>query len=203
MNGQLFVFSAPSGTGKSSIIDALKERIDGLTYSVSYTSRKPRKTEREGVHYHFVNRKDFLKMIERNDFLEWAEVYKDYYGTSLSELGKKTSSGMDVLLDLDPQGAKNVKRHFDDSVLIYILPPSLDILEKRLRARDTDSEDVIGGRIENAIQEIKNAVWYDYIIVNQDLEKAIDDATAIIVAQRKKSNRQAGHLKRLIDPSQP
>ena len=111
MNGQLFLFSAPSGTGKTSIIDALKERIQGLAYSVSYTSRGPRRTEKEGVHYHFVNRKDFLKMIEQNEFLEWAEVYNDYYGTSLSELEKKTSSGMDVLLDLDPQGAKNIKRH--------------------------------------------------------------------------------------------
>jgi guanylate kinase len=108
---------------------------------------------------------------------------------------------MDVLLDLDPQGAKNIKSRFDDSVLIYILPPSLDTLEKRLRTRKTDSDQVIGERIENAIQEIKNALWYDYIIVNQDLEKAVDDAKAIIVAQRKKSKRQAGYLKKFIDPS--
>ena len=142
-------------------------------------------------------------MIDRNEFVEWAEVYKDYYGTSLSELKKQTASGMDVLLDLDPQGAKNIKSHFDDSVLIYILPPSLDILEKRLRARRTDSDEVIGERIENAVQEIKNALWYDYIIINQDLEKAVDDAKAIILAQRKKSERQAGYLKKFFDPSPP
>ncbi len=194
MAGQQFVISAPSGAGKSTIINALKERVDGLGYCISHTSRRPRGTERDGMEYHFVERETFSKMIREGAFVEWARVYEDFYGTSFSSLKEQISLGLDVLLDVDAQGAKNIRRHFEDSVLLYILPPSLEILERRLRDRSTDDESIIDARVAKAQSDMKNCLWYDYVIINDDLEKAVEKAQSIVVAERCRTRRNWGHI---------
>lgn len=190
ITGQLFVLSAPSGTGKSTIIRTLRGRMDGLGYSISYTSREPRGEEREGVDYHFVSRAAFKAMIDREEFVEWAQVYTDYYGTAISTLKTQVSENLDVLLDLDIQGARNIRRHFEDSVLIFVLPPSLGVLEKRLRGRGTDSEETIKARMKKAVQEIKSCLIYDHILINDDLETTVDELRAIVMAERSKARRR-------------
>ncbi len=196
--GRLFVFSAPSGAGKNTIIDSLKTQLDAICYSVSHTSREPRGNEMDGIHYHFVDKDTFSKMIENEAFVEWAEVYGNYYGTSFSSLDDQTSQGLDILLDLDHQGAKNIKTHYPDSVLIYVLPPSLEILENRLRGRGADDEKVMEKRLNLAMNDMKNCVWYDYIIVNDDLEKAKEQANAILLAERCRTAQRAPKIKDLF-----
>ena len=175
--GRLYVFSAPSGAGKSTIINSLKKGMGFIGYSVSHTSRKPRGSEENGVHYHFVEKDTFRRMIGDGQFVEWAEVYGNLYGTSFLSLDEQTSQGLDVLLDLDHQGAENIKKHYEDSVLIYVLPPSLEVLEDRLRGRGTDNEKVMKKRLDEAVNDMKNCVWYDYIIINDDLKKATGRGT--------------------------
>ncbi|MBC8176779.1 MAG: guanylate kinase [Desulfobacteraceae bacterium] len=199
MSGQLFIISAPSGAGKSTILTAVGKRVSGLGYSISHTTRKPRGDERNGVDYHFVDDRTFTKMINEGAFVEWAKVYDNFYGTSSSNLQDQTSSGLDVLMDVDIQGGQNIKDRFPDSVLIFLLPPSLEELERRLRERGTDNEPVIRARMESAADDIKNCVWYDYIIVNDKLEKAIDEAQSIIVSKRCATARQLPESKKLFD----
>ncbi|HIJ36882.1 MAG TPA: guanylate kinase, partial [Deltaproteobacteria bacterium] len=184
MKGQLFVISAPSGAGKTTIVEALRRRYQDLAYSISHTTRLPRKGEMDGKDYHFVSRDVFEKMIEEGHFLEWAEVYGNLYGTSFSTLEEKLASGSDILLDLDTQGGKNIRSRFPNSVLIFLLPPSLEILENRLRKRATDSEEVIGRRMREAVCDIRNCTWYDYLIINDDLEAAIRETVAVILSER-------------------
>jgi guanylate kinase len=184
MTGQIFVFSAPSGTGKSTIAEALMERVEDLAYSISHTSRLPRGTEQDGVDYHFVNESTFREMIERNAFLEWAEVHGHLYGTAFDAVKAQMSAGADVLMDVDVQGGRNIKKQFPESVLIFLLPPSLKILENRLTARGTDDPSAIRKRMAQASKEIKNCSWYDYIVINDDLENAIHEAQSIIVSER-------------------
>ena len=148
MKEKLFIFSAPSGAGKSTIIHQLRMMVPDIGYSISHTSRPPRKNEVDGVNYHFVDKKSFKSMTEREVFVEWAEVYDDLYGTSFSSLEELTVSERDVLLDVDTQGAKNIKKHFENAILIYVLPPSLEVLEKRLFARGTDDKGVIKMRMQ-------------------------------------------------------
>lgn len=201
--GRLFVFSAPSGAGKSTIVDNLKKTVPAIGYSVSHTSREPRGDEMEGVHYHFVDRDAFHRMVSAGAFVEWAEVYGNFYGTSFSSLDAQTAQGLDILLDLDPQGARNVKKHYADSVLIFVLPPSLAVLEKRLRGRATDDEKVLKLRLEMALEHIGNCVWYDYIIINDNLQAAIENARAIIVAERCRTTHQVQKIRNLFDISLP
>lgn len=203
MSGQLFVFSAPSGAGKSTILRALKERVEGLGYSISHTTRKPRSNEQDGIDYHFVERETFNRLIDEEAFVEWALVYDDLYGTSFSSLNEQIASGLDVLLDLDAQGAENIKKHFENSLLIYVLPPSIQMLEKRLFARGMDDERVIEIRMEAASREIRNCGWYDYIIINDDLEKAIKEARAIILSERCRAARRAPLVEKLFGGSFP
>ena len=203
MAGLLFVFSAPSGAGKSTIVSALRKRVGSFSYSISHTTRKARGNEKDGVNYHFVDRAAFKQMVKTGAFVEWARVYDDLYGTSFSSIDEQTASGSgcDVLLDVDPQGAKNIKKRFEESVLIYILPPSLEILEKRLRERGSDAESVIKYRMKEAPHLIKDCVWYDYIIVNDDLERAIEEAKAIIISERCRTTRKLPGVERLFDIS--
>ena len=189
--GRLYVFSAPSGAGKSTIISNLEKGMDAIGYSVSHTSRRPRGREENGVHYHFVDKDTFKGMITDGQFVEWAEVYGNLYGTSFSSLDEQISKGLDILLDLDHQGAKNLKEHYEDCVLIYVLPPSLEVLEDRLRARHTDDETVMKRRLDEAVNEMKNCTRYDYIIINDDLEEAEEEARSIILSQRCRPSHQA------------
>jgi guanylate kinase len=204
MGGQIFVLSAPSGAGKSSIAEALMKRVDGMAYSVSHTSRPPRGRERNGVDYHFINQHTFREMIEKKAFLEWAEVHAHLYGTALDTVKGQMTSGLDILMDVDVQGGRNVKDQFSDAVLIFILPPSLKILEKRLTARGTDDRKMIQKRMAQASEEIKNCWWYDYIIINNDLKKAVFEAQSIILSSRCRSERRmawvSNHFE-LVNPS--
>lgn len=184
MEGRLYVVSGPSGSGKSTIIEQVRRRVKGLGFSVSHTTRGPRGSERDGVEYHFVEREQFEEMVEQGAFAEWARVYEDYYGTSLAEIRSKTSQGLDVIMDLDVQGAVNIRRRIKESVLIFVLPPSKDALECRLRERGTDEPSVIAVRVEKAAEEIAACSRYDYIIVNDRLEQAVEEMAAVILAER-------------------
>lgn len=202
MTGQIFVFSAPSGTGKSTIAEALMERVEALAYSISHTSRRPRGSEQDGVDYHFATRSTFKEMIEQNAFLEWAEVHGHLYGTSLAVINAQISAGFDILMDVDVQGGRNIKKQFPESVLIFLLPPSLETLEDRLTTRGTDDPPVVKKRMAQAAKEIKSCSWYDYIVINDDLEKAISEAQSIIVSERCRRVRRmdwvSAHFKRII-----
>ena len=195
MRGQLFVISGPSGAGKSSIARALLDGVPGLAYSVSHTSRRPRGAEKDGVDYHFVDRGTFREMIAAGAFVEWAPVYDDYYGTAFSTLKERMDAGLDVLLDVDSQGARGIREAFDDTALIYVLPPSLSALEKRLTARGTDSERTIRRRMEKAAREIENCLWYDYIVINDVLETAVREARSIIVSRRCRTSRRKRYVR--------
>jgi guanylate kinase len=184
MPGQIYVFSGPSGAGKSTLIRAVKQGIAGLEYSISHTSRRPRGNEQDGADYHFVEREVFRRMIDQGEFAEWAEVYDDCYGTSFESLKRAIDKGLDVIMDIDVQGARNIKRIFKESVLIFVLPPSLQVLEERLKARGTDDEAALEKRVERASKEIGNCAWYDYLIFNDSLEEAVQEAGSIIIAER-------------------
>ncbi|UCB50240.1 MAG: guanylate kinase [Deltaproteobacteria bacterium] len=203
MSGQLFVITGPSGVGKSTIIKRLRKTLPRIGYSVSHTSRKPRKNEADGINYHFVDRQTFEKMIEEKAFVEWAEVYHDLYGTSFSSLQSETDQGLDVVMDLDSEGAKNIKGNFEDSVLIYILPPSFQVLEKRLRGRASDDEAEIKARLEEARKEIQNCIDYDYIIFNEDLNRTVEEVNSIIVSSRCRKSKRLSMVEKTFGISIP
>jgi len=198
MNGQIYVFSGPSGAGKSTLIRKLREKIKDLGYSVSHTSRAPRGNEINKVDYHFVDRDTFTSMIDRDEFVEWATVYDDLYGTSVSSLLDQIDQGIDVVLDVDNQGAENIRRRFKESVLIYILPPSLEVLEKRLRDRATNDDNVINARLKQALDEMRNCGLYDYIVINDDLEKSVREAESIIISDRCRKSRILPRIKEIF-----
>ncbi len=189
MKGRIFVLSGPSGAGKSTLIKGIRQKIRDIGYSVSHTTRMPRPNEKNGADYFFVDKAVFRDMINKNAFVEWALVYDDYYGTSYGTLEEKLNDGQDIILDIDIQGAKNIKEKIDGSLLIFILPPSRDILEKRLRKRATDNADSIEKRISEAEKELSNCRWYDYLIMNDDLEKATKELESIILADRCSNKR--------------
>jgi guanylate kinase len=182
--GRIIVVSGPSGSGKSTLIREVRQKVPGLGYSISHTSRPPRGQEKNGVEYHFVSKENFQEMIDNGEFVEWAEVYQDLYGTSVSSLRSRITIGLDVIMDIDVQGARNIKDHFKDAVSIYVLPPSLEILEKRLRERGTDDEKAIRTRLKKAGKEIKNCVSYDYLLFNDQLDQAVEELKSILIAER-------------------
>jgi len=188
--GKLFVITAPSGTGKTTIIDIIRKKVEGIGYSVSHTTRPPRRGEVNGVHYCFVAREDFEKMIEAHEFVEWAIVYDHLYGTPVSSVESTLSSGKDLLLDLDIQGAQEIKKQFPEATLIFILPPSLKILHERLKRRSAQDDTNIALRMEKTVEEIKKCRDYDFLIINDDLNQAAREVEAIIVAQRARTERR-------------
>ncbi|MCD6386261.1 guanylate kinase [Candidatus Sumerlaeota bacterium] len=193
--GMLIVLSAPSGGGKSTVVKAILESDPNIEYSVSATSRPPRKGEVDGESYYFLSTEEFERLIEEDKFLEWAVVHNHYYGTRRDIIEEKLQRNKDIILDLDFQGGLTIKRKIPDSVLIFLLPPSMDILEKRLRKRQLDSEETIQLRLQNAANEIKYASQYDYVVVNDELEETVFIVRRIIEAERYKSN----HLKICIE----
>jgi guanylate kinase len=187
--GLLFVVSAPSGAGKTSLCRELIDRFGNLRQSVSFTTRPRRAGEVEGVDYHFVDSETFSGMIEQQRLAEWAEVHGNYYGTSLQTLEQAAHEGVDLLLDIDCQGAAQLKRNYPGGVFIFILPPSFPELERRLRGRETDSDEVIARRLKNSEREIAEARKYDYLVVNDDFNVALDQLCAIITAEHCRTER--------------
>jgi guanylate kinase len=188
MAGILFIISAPSGSGKSTLVSQLRTLVEGLDFSISYTTRAPRGSETDGREYHFTTRQEFERMIAEGDFLEWAEVFGNYYGTAVSALGHAKVEGKDLLLDIDVQGAMQVIKKMPAAVSIFILPPSPQVLEMRLRNRSeaehVTSETVIQSRLAEARNELKQMWDYKYALVNDVLDQAVAEMKAIVLCER-------------------
>ncbi|MBK9494100.1 MAG: Guanylate kinase [Alphaproteobacteria bacterium ADurb.BinA280] len=199
MSGCLFIVAAPSGAGKSSLVNALLAREASIQLSISYTSRAPRPGEFEGSHYHFVSRDEFEAMIGRGEFFEHAVVHGDLKGTARHTVERPLAEGRDVLLEIDYQGARQVRALVPDCVSMFILPPSRVELERRLRGRGQDAEDVIQRRLADSRTEIAHLEDFDYLLVNDVFERALDDLLGIVRAERLKRFRQARSQKALID----
>jgi guanylate kinase len=189
-SGCLFVLAAPSGGGKTSLVRALLEREPGIRLSVSYTTRPPRPGEQEGDHYHFVDAARFMALKDAGEFLEYAHVHGNWYGTSATWLRQEVQHGHDVLLEIDWQGAQQVRRLIPEAVHIFILPPSLASLKERLEKRGQDSPEVIALRLEAAREEMRHCGEFDYVIMNQDFARAVDDLSVIVRAARLTASRQ-------------
>ena len=180
----VIVVSAPSGAGKTTVLGRVLRDLGGIRFSVSHTTRPPRSAERDGVEYHFVDRPTFERLRETGGLLEWAEVHGNLYGTGVAELERARAAGVDVLLDLDVQGAAQVRRRIPDAVTVFILPPSYEVLVGRLRGRGQDDEDAIRRRLAVAGHEIDAFEQYDYVIVNDDLEACVEELKSIVRAAR-------------------
>lgn len=180
----VFIVSAPSGSGKSTLVSWLLQRDSKLLFSVSYTTRAPRGAEVPGASYHYISREAFEERIAKGEFLEWAEVFGNYYGTHRSIVDRAVAEDRDVVLDIDVQGARQLKEAIPDAVSIFILAPSREILEQRLRSRSEDDEAVIQKRLRKAADEIRNYTSYDYVLVNDDLSRSTETLSAIVAAER-------------------
>lgn len=190
--GLLFVVSAPSGAGKTTLCRAITDSLENLTHSISYTTRSPRPGEVDGRDYFFVSEERFRVMAEAGDFAEWAKVHSNLYGTSRRVLEEVIAKSIDVIVDIDTQGAKQIKGRFEKAVFIFIMPPSLEILEERLRDRKSDNSEEIAKRMRRARAEIKDYTMYDYIVVNRDFGRALQELRSVVIAERCRT--------RLIDP---
>ncbi len=188
--GRLFIFSAPSGAGKTTLLKRVMAELDNLAFSVSHTTRAPRAGEVDGVDYHFVSQERFAAMRDQGAFLEWAEVHGNFYGTSREAVLAQLAQGVDVILDIDVQGAVIVRAsQLIDGAFVFISPPSLAELERRLRGRKTDSDETIGLRLRNAAKEMRAAVEYDYLLLNDQLEEAVTVLKAVVLAERSRAHR--------------
>ena len=197
--GNLFILSAPSGAGKSSLIGALLKKHSDMKVSVSHTTRSPRPGEENGVHYHFVSVDEFKALIEKNDFFEWAQVFDNYYGTSKQAIESQLAAGIDVFLDIDWQGAQQIRKLVDDVETIFILPPSKEELESRLNNRGQDSAEVIAGRMAKAQSETSHYNEYDYVVVNDDFDTALAEIETIVMAKRLSLQSQAVRHQALLE----
>ncbi|HEA15741.1 MAG TPA: guanylate kinase [Pseudoalteromonas prydzensis] len=198
--GNLFILSAPSGAGKSSLISALLAKHTDMKVSVSHTTRSPRPGEENGVHYHFVTVDEFKALIAKDDFFEWAQVFDNYYGTSKQAIEDQLAAGIDVFLDIDWQGARQVRELVADVETIFILPPSKAELESRLNNRGQDSQEVIAGRMAKAQSETSHYNEYDYVVVNDDFATALKEIETIVLAKRLSLQSQAiRHQDLLVD----
>jgi len=195
----VFIISAPSGSGKSTLTRELLERVPCLRFSVSFTTRAPRGHEQNGHDYFFVSREEFERRIEKGEFLEYAEVFGNYYGTHVSELGRAAEEGVDLVLDIDVQGARQLKGKIAGAISIFILAPSRQILEKRLRARSQDSDEVIRRRLRDAAEEIRNYSLYDYVLVNREVASSVDTLVAIVKAARSRRDRMENEIRPILD----
>lgn len=180
----MIVISGPSGVGKSTVIAEVMHRRDRLFFSVSYTTRAPRAGEQDGVNYHFVNEAEFERMIRENELLEYTRYQENYYGTSQKIIQEKLDAGIDVLLDIEVEGGGNVRRKNQGAALIFVVPPSIEELERRLYGRRTESDEVIQGRLRRAHEEMKEIPNYDYLVVNDSVENAANEILAILTAER-------------------
>ncbi len=194
----VFIISAPSGSGKSTLTRELLREIDNLRFSISYTTRPLRGQEQEGQDYFFVTREEFERRLAAGEFLEHAEVFGNYYGTHVGELDRAADEGVDLVLDIDVQGARQLKGTIPAAVSIFILAPSREILEERLRARSQDSEQVIERRLADAAEEIRNYTLYDYVLVNREVKASVDVLTSIVKATRSRRDRMENAIRPIL-----
>lgn len=192
--GQLIVLSGPSGVGKSTVIAELFAQRSNIYFSVSYTTRQPRVGEQDGVNYNFVSREEFERMIADDELLEYAEYVDNYYGTSMKLIQEKLDAGIDVLLDIEVQGAAKVRAQCPDALFIFIIPPSFEELSRRLHRRNTDSEEVIAGRLAKARQEFREIPKYDYLVINDKVANAVHEIEAILTAAECRVNSRSRML---------
>jgi guanylate kinase len=198
----VFIISAPSGSGKSTLVSRLLETVPDLMFSVSYTTRTPRGAEIDGRGYHFVAREEFERMLARNEFLEWAQVFGNYYGTHRCILEEARKHGKDLVLDIDVQGARQLRKTIPEAVTVFVLAPSREVLEQRLRSRGEDREEVITRRLREAADEIRNYKAYDYVLINRELAEAEATLGAIVRAERARLIRIADQIRPILDTFQ-
>jgi guanylate kinase len=195
----VFIISAPSGSGKSTLVHRLLVTIPGLTFSISYTTRPPRPNEADRVDYNFISRQEFEARLGRGEFLEYAEVFGNYYGTNRKTFEEAVHQGRDLVLDIDVQGARQLKVAIPEAVSIFVLPPSRDVLEHRLRARSQDSEEVIQRRLKGAAEEVRNYTQYDYVLINQEIEDSSARLESIVRAERLKKARMEEEVRPILE----
>jgi guanylate kinase len=201
--GTLFVVSSPSGGGKGTIIRHVLEVVENLSYSVSYTTRAPRPGEINGREYFFVSRNIFDEMVAASEFLEWACVHGNFYGTAKKQITEETAAGLDIILEVDVQGAASVRRLLMDSVSIFILPPSREVLRQRLITRGTDTPEELEVRLRNAPEELKQYSTFDYVIINDEIDKAVGQLASIVYAERARCMRQEGLVREVMKDFMP
>ena len=197
--GILFVVSSPSGGGKGTLIRRVLNKVKSLSYSVSFTTRAPRAGEADGREYFFVTLEKFKQMIGANEFLEWAHVHGKLYGTAREQVVRELSQGRDIILEVDVQGAASIRELMADSVSIFILPPSFEVLKHRLEARGTDSPEELDLRLRTAPMELKDHASFQYVIINDDVEAAADEMTAIVQAERARLSRREPQVRRVVE----
>jgi guanylate kinase len=195
----VYIISAPSGSGKSTLVTRLMRQVTRLHFSISYTTRPLRGNERDGHDYYFIAREEFEKRIKNKEFLEYAQVFDNYYGTHVSELDRAEAEGNDLVLDIDVQGARQLKERIPAAVSIFILPPSREILEKRLRDRGEDSEPVIQRRLHDAEEEIRNYSNYDYVLVNREVDSSVEALVSIVRSVRSRRDRMEKEITPILE----
>lgn len=195
----VFIISAPSGSGKSTLVGRLMRDVEGLRFSVSFTTRPARGAEVDGSDYHFISHQEFERRLDDNEFLEHAKVFGNYYGTHKSELDKAELAGCDLVLDIDVQGASQLRETLPDAVSVFVLAPSRQILEKRLRTRSEDPDSVITRRLHDAASEIRNYKQYDYVVINDDLERSASALSAIVMAERVRRSRIEDQIQPILE----
>lgn len=196
--GSLFIVAAPSGAGKTSVVKELVSNLDRITTSISHTTRAKRPLETDGIDYFFISEQEFCKMIKKGDFIEHARVFENFYGTSVAQIDSKLKAGIDVVLDIDWQGAKQIKALFSDAIGVFILPPSLNALRERLYIRGQDDEEVINSRMQKAQSEMSHYCEFDYLIINDNFAKAVDELSTIVKSKRLTLQRQMDEHKALL-----
>jgi guanylate kinase len=197
--GMLVVVSSPSGGGKGTLIDRVLKTVPGVSYSVSFTTRAPRVTEQDGREYFFIDRTTFEQMIERGEFLEWADVYGQFYGTSIRQVERERAAGHDIILEIDVQGAASIREQIPDAVSIFILPPSFELLRNRLLARGTDSAEALEKRLRGAPIEVEQFRHFQYVILNDDINRASQQLASVIYAERARRERQEVMLRSALE----
>lgn len=197
--GMLIVVSSPSGGGNGTLIDRVLKTVPNVSYSVSFTTRAPRPSEKDGREYFFVDRSTFEEMIERGDFLEWADVYGQLYGTSSTQVERERAAGHDIILEIDVQGAESIRDKIPDAVSIFILPPSFELLRERLLARGTDSADALERRMRGAPSEVEQYRHFQYVILNDDVNRASQQLASVIYSERARRERQEVSLRSALE----